>query len=84
MNQVRFYSKFSPFNSRHYSIEVCYPRPGVRCITEHAKSSIVYLDMDMLNTAIVAIHNAHCNPELDPIENRFSCFDIVTPTQVIR
>ena len=30
----------------------------------------VCLDTDVLHTALVAIHNARCNPLLDPIENR--------------
>ena len=43
---------------------------GVDCITEHAKFRIVCLDIDVLNTALIGIHNARCNPIPDPIENR--------------
>ena len=43
---------------------------GVECITSHAKFRIVCLDTDVLHTALVAIHNARCNPLPDPIENR--------------
>ena len=43
---------------------------GVECITAHAKFRIVCLDTDVLNTALVAIHNARCNPLPEPIENR--------------
>ncbi|XP_020625490.1 uncharacterized protein LOC110062885 [Orbicella faveolata] len=43
---------------------------GVECITDHAKFRIVCLDTDVLNTALVAIHNARCNPLPEPIENR--------------
>ncbi|CAH3171281.1 unnamed protein product, partial [Porites evermanni] len=35
---------------------------GVGCITEHAKFRIVCLDTDVLNTALVALHNIRCNP----------------------
>ena len=38
----------------------------VECITDHAKFRIVCLDTDVLNT----IHNACCNPLLEPIKNR--------------
>ena len=31
---------------------------------------IVCLDSDVLNTALVAVHNIRCNPLLDLIENR--------------
>ena len=44
---------------------------GVGCITEHAKFGIVCLDTDVLNTALVAIHNIRCNPLPDLIENRW-------------
>ena len=40
------------------------------CITNHSKFRIVCLDTDVLHTALVAIHNARCNPLPDPIENR--------------
>ena len=43
---------------------------GVECITNHTKFRIVCLDTDMLNTALVAIHNARCNPLPGPIKNR--------------
>ena len=43
---------------------------GVECITDHAKFRIVWLDTDVLNTALVAVHNARCNPLPEPIENR--------------
>ena len=45
---------------------------GVECITDHAKFRIVCLDTDVLYifTALVAIHNARCNPLPEPIENR--------------
>ncbi|XP_073241599.1 P2X purinoceptor 7-like [Porites lutea] len=43
---------------------------GVGCITEHAKFRIICLDTDVLNTALVAIHNIRCNPLPDLIENR--------------
>lgn len=46
---------------------------GVDCITDHAKFRIVCLDTDVLNTALVAIHNARCNPLPDPIVNRQVC-----------
>lgn len=43
---------------------------GVDCITTgHAKFKIVCLDTDVPNTALVAIHNAHCNPLPDHIVN---------------
>ena len=42
----------------------------IECITGHSKFRIVCLDIDMLHTALVAIHNARCNPLPDPIENR--------------
>ena len=44
---------------------------GVGCITEHTKFGIVCLDTDVLNTALVAIHNIRCNPLPDLIENRW-------------
>ena len=44
---------------------------GFGCITEHAKFRIVCLDTDVLNTALVAIHNIRCNPLPDLIENRW-------------
>ncbi|XP_068733080.1 P2X purinoceptor 7-like [Montipora capricornis] len=43
---------------------------GVECITDHAKFRIGCVDTDVLNTALVAIHNARCNPLPEPIENR--------------
>ncbi|CAH3176616.1 unnamed protein product [Porites lobata] len=43
---------------------------GIGCITEHAKFRIVCLDTEVLNTALVAIHNIRCNSLLDLIENR--------------
>ena len=43
---------------------------GVRCTTEHPKFGIVFLDTDVLSTALVAIHNARLNPIPDPIVNR--------------
>ena len=42
----------------------------IECITSHSKFRIVYLDIDVLHTVLVAIHNACCGPLLDPIENR--------------
>jgi len=39
-------------------------------ITNHSKFRIVCLDTDVLHTALVAIHNACCNPPPDPIESR--------------
>ena len=41
---------------------ICFCLLGVGCITEHAKFRIVCLDTDVLNTALVAIHNIRCNP----------------------
>ena len=49
---------------------ICFCLLGVGCITEHAKFRIVCLDTDVLNTALVAIHNIRCNPLPDLIENR--------------
>ena len=40
------------------------------CITNHSKFRVVCLETDVLHTALVAIHNAHCNPLPDPIKNR--------------
>ena len=37
---------------------------------EHAKLRIVCFDTDVLNIALVAIHNIRSNPLLDLIENR--------------
>ena len=42
----------------------------IECITGHSKFRTVCLDTDVLHTALVAIHNACCNPLPDPIENR--------------
>ena len=42
----------------------------IECITGYSKFRIVCLDIDVLDTALVAIHNARCNPLPDPIENR--------------
>ena len=39
---------------------------GVTCITEHLKFSIICLDMDVLSTASVTIHNAQLNAILNP------------------
>ena len=50
---------------------ICFCLLGVGCITEHAKFRIVCLDTDVLNTALVAIHNIRCNPLPDLIENRW-------------
>ena len=50
---------------------ICFCLLGVGCITEHAKFRIVCLDTDVLNTALVAIHNIRCNPLPDVIENRW-------------
>ena len=50
---------------------ICFCQSGVGCITEHAKFRIVCLDTDVLNTALVAIHNIRCNPLPDLIENRW-------------
>ena len=50
---------------------------GVECITAHAKFRIVCLDTDVLNTALVAIHNARCNPLPEPIENRLVVLKIL-------
>ena len=47
-----------------------FDKSGVECITDNAKFRIVCLDTDMLNTALVAIHNGRCNPLLEPIKNR--------------
>ena len=55
--------------SNHYGI--CFCLSGVGCITEHAKFRTVCLDTDVLNTALVAIHNIRCNSLLDLIENRW-------------
>jgi len=43
---------------------------GVNCITEHPKFIVVCLDTDVLATALIAIHNARCNPVPDPIQNK--------------
>ncbi|KAK3726602.1 hypothetical protein QZH41_012030 [Actinostola sp. cb2023] len=43
---------------------------GVDCITEHPKFIVVCLDTDVLATALIAIHNARCNPVPDPIQNK--------------
>ena len=56
MNQVCFAVK---------RIIICFCSSGVGCITEHAKFRIVCLDTEVLNTALVAIHNIHCNSLLD-------------------
>ena len=48
----------------------CFLLLGVECITTHAKFEIVVLDKDVLQTALVAIHNARLNPIPDPITNR--------------
>lgn len=50
---------------------------GVVCNSNHTKFRIVYLDTDVLNTALLVIHNVRCNPllpgsplpDLYPIEN---------------
>ena len=52
--------------SLHFSFALS---AAVDCITEHAKFRIVCLDTDVLNTALVGIHNARCKMP-DPIENR--------------
>jgi len=39
---------------------------GVECITDLAKFRIVCLDTDVLNTALIAIHNARRNPLPEP------------------
>ena len=44
----------------------------VECISNHSKFRIACLEMDVLNTALVAIHNVRCNPLLDPIKNRLA------------
>ena len=36
----------------------------IECIASHSKFRIVCLDIDVLHTALVAIHNARCNPPL--------------------
>ena len=51
-------------------IIICFCLLGVGCITEHTKFGIVCLDTDVVNTALVAIHNIRCNPLPDLIENR--------------
>ena len=55
---------------------------GIECITEHNKFGIVCLDMDVLNTALVGIHNARCNPLPDPIENRSGSLEFISVTDV--
>ncbi|KAK3726600.1 hypothetical protein QZH41_002609 [Actinostola sp. cb2023] len=45
-------------------------KDGVDCITEHPKFIVVCLDTDVLATALIAIHNARCNPVPDPIQNK--------------
>lgn len=66
---------------------------GIECVTEHNKFEVVCLDTDVLNTALVGIHNARCNPLPDPIENRsvnvgrsseFVCLTDVSPNQTSR
>ena len=52
-------------------IIICFCPLGVGCITEHAKFRIFCLDTDVLNTALVAIHNIRCNPLPDLSENRW-------------
>ena len=47
---------------------------GFEYITDYAKFRIVCPDMDVLNTALVAIHNARCDPLPEPIENRLVFF----------
>ena len=42
---------------------------GVVWITNHAKFRIVCLNTDVLNSALVLIHNVRCNRLPDPIEN---------------
>ena len=39
-------------------------------------------DMDVLNTALVGIHNARCNPLPDPIENRSGSLEFISVTDV--
>ena len=43
---------------------------GVDCITVYHKFEVVCLDRDVLQTALVTIHNARLNPIPDPIKNR--------------
>ena len=38
---------------------------GVDCITEHAKFRIVCLDIDVLNTSLIGIHNGRIQ-NMDP------------------
>ena len=75
MNQVCFsflnvYTKNTEKDIALKRIIICFCLLGVGCITEHAKFRIVCLDTDVLNTALVAIHNIRCNPLPDLIENR--------------
>ena len=54
-----------------------FDKSSVECITTHSKFRIVCLDIDVLHTALVAIHNARCNPLPEPIENRLVVVTIV-------